>query len=328
MEISRFGPEDVERLTPYVAVRNAVRAADSPWLRPLTLAEEQGELRHGWDGEPDLPFLGTVDGVPVAAGSLSASDYDNHHLAWLHVRVLPDQRRRGLGSELLAHLEHEARQRGRTVVGLDGWEGLATTGFAGRHGYVQKSVGVQRRQLLADVDWAEVERLHASALEAASAYELLRRVGPTPEDELEAVALMTAAINDAPIDNLDIEDEVISPERVRAYETAAAERGLVMHRVLARHRETGELAGHTVVTLERDRPDHGDQNDTSVVAGHRGHRLGLLLKTDMNLWLREAQPRLVEIDTWNAESNDQMIAVNDAIGYRVLGRELQFQKRL
>jgi hypothetical protein len=65
-----------------------------------------------------------------------------------------------------------------------------------------------------------------------------------------------------------------------------------------------------------------------VVAAHRGHRLGLLLKVAMNLWLRDAQPQLTEISTWNAESNDHMIAVNEAIGYRVLGRQLEFQKSL
>ena len=65
-----------------------------------------------------------------------------------------------------------------------------------------------------------------------------------------------------------------------------------------------------------------------MVAAHRGHKLGLLLKTDMNLWLREVQPQLVEISTWNAESNDFMIGVNEAIGYRVMGRELEFQKSL
>jgi hypothetical protein len=48
----------------------------------------------------------------------------------------------------------------------------------------------------------------------------------------------------------------------------------------------------------------------------------------MNLWLREVQPQIAEISTWNAESNDHMIGVNDVIGYRVVGRELEFQKAL
>jgi hypothetical protein len=101
-----------------------------------------------------------------------------------------------------------------------------------------------------------------------------------------------------------------------------------MFRTFARHRDTGELAGHTVVVGDGERPQHAEQHDTSVVAAHRGHRLGLLLKTDLNLWLRDVQPQIADISTWNAESNDFMISVNEAIGYRIMGRELEFQKHL
>ena len=97
---------------------------------------------------------------------------------------------------------------------------------------------------------------------------------------------------------------------------------------MARHRETGELGGHTVVAVEEQRPALADQHDTAVARAHRGHRLGLLLKAGMLLWLAEAEPQLETIDTWNAESNDHMIAVNEALGYRVMGRELQFQRDL
>ena len=99
-----------------------------------------------------------------------------------------------------------------------------------------------------------------------------------------------------------------------------------MYRVLARHRTTGELAGHTVVVVDGDRPERAEQHDTSVVGSHRGHRLGLLLKADMVLWLREAEPQLETIDTWNAESNDHMIGVNALLGYRIMGREHEYQK--
>jgi hypothetical protein len=61
---------------------------------------------------------------------------------------------------------------------------------------------------------------------------------------------------------------------------------------------------------------------------HRGHRLGLYLKTAMLLWLREEQPQLELIDTGNAESNDHMIAINEQLGYRVMDRELELQKTL
>ena len=84
-------------------------------------------------------------------------------------------------------------------------------------------------------------------------------------------------------------------------------------------------AGTPSSLSRRERPEIGDQHDTAVVRAHRGHRLGLLLKAGMLLWLAEVEPQLETVDTWNAESNDHMIAVNEALGYRVMGRELQFQ---
>jgi GNAT superfamily N-acetyltransferase len=326
MEIRRFGPDERPEVAAYVEVHNAVSAVDAPWEHPMTLHGADGRLRHGWDGEVDTPYLGLVDDVPVAVGSVSTSDYDNLHLAWLGVQVRPESRRRGLGSEMFEALVAEAKSRGRTSIGADGWDGEVPRAFAARHGLEERSRAINRRQHLAEVDWAVLERLHADALAAASAYEVVRRAGRMPDDELEAVAEMSAAINDAPTDDLDIEDEVYSPERVRAYEEAQLARGQALFRVLARHLETGELAGHSVILVEGDRPEIGHQHDTSVVASHRGHRLGVLVKTEMNLWLRDEQRQLASIDTWNAESNDHMIGVNEAIGYRIMGRALQFQK--
>ena len=48
----------------------------------------------------------------------------------------------------------------------------------------------------------------------------------------------------------------------------------------------------------------------------------------MNLWLRDEQPQLVTIDTWNAESNEHMIGVNELLGYRAMGREIEYQRSM
>ena len=58
---------------------------------------------------------------------------------------------------------------------------------------------------------------------------------------------------------------------------------------------------------------------TVVVRNHRGHRLGLLLKIAMMELLATTEPQLEQIMTWNGQSNDQMIAVNEAMGYTVFG---------
>jgi GNAT superfamily N-acetyltransferase len=328
MEITPFGPDDTDRLLQYVEVVSAARAVDSPWQHPATLRSEEGRFRYGWDGEVEAPYVALVDGVPVAVGRVATTDYDNLHLAWLGVQVHPEHRRRGHGTSMLDELVTEVQARGRSSVGLDGWDDEGARGFAARHRFEQKSSAIERRQQVAELDWAAIERLHAEASAAATAYEIVRREGRTPYNELEELAVMASAINDAPTDDLDIEDEVFSADRMRAYEDSQLGRGRRMFRTFARHRESGELAGHTVVLVDGERPELADQHDTTVVAGHRGHRLGMLLKTDMNLWLREVQPQITEISTWNAESNDHMIGVNDAIGYRIMGRQLEFQKSL
>jgi GNAT superfamily N-acetyltransferase len=327
MEILRFGPDDANHVATYADIVTAARMVDAPWQPAMTRRRAEARLRYGWDGEVEVPFVGLVDGAPVAIGAVATSEYDNLHLAWLDVTVHPEHRRRGHGSALLDHVIAEAKAVGRTTLGIDGWDNEVTRGFAARHGFEEKSRSVQRRQVVADLDWTLIEKLHAEAEAAATAYDLERREGRTPDDELEAMAV-TAAINDAPTDDLDLEDEVFPPERVRAYEDAQLARGDRLFRVVARHRATGQLAGHTVVAVDGEQPELAEQHDTSVVRAHRGHRLGMLLKTDMNLWLREVQPQVARINTWNAESNDHMIGVNEAIGYRIMGRSLEMQKTL
>jgi hypothetical protein len=217
---------------------------------------------------------------------------------------------------------------GRTTLLAGTWELPAVTAFAGRHGFEQAMVAVKRRQFPAELDHDELARLYAAALPHAESYELVRLAGRAAEEDLPGLATMAAAINDAPIDDLDVEDDVFSPERLRSYEDAQLAREHRLYRVFARHRDTGDWAGQTVIAVDGERPHLADQHDTSVVRAHRGHRLGLLLKLEMIRWLAEAEPQVREVSTWNAASNDHMIGVNEALGYRVVARGLEHQRKL
>jgi GNAT superfamily N-acetyltransferase len=328
MHIAEYGAGDLQVIEDVVALNNAFERADAPWSHPSTVSGWIGMTLHGWDGETPRRFVAREHDRVVGHGSFWASEWDNTDLAWLDVVVHPEHRRHGVGTALLGALLDLSRQAGRTKIGIDGWDAPSTYAFAAAHGFEKKSQAINRRQYLAEVDRALVAKLEAECEKASPDYELLRITGPVPDDLLEPVAVMTAAINDAPLDDLDLEDEVFPPERVRAYENATIERGQRLHHLLARHRATGELAGHTIVAVEQERPTIGHQHDTSVVRDHRGHRLGLRLKASMLTWLAEIEPELETIDTWNAESNDHMVEVNEQLGYRVLGRGVQFQRSL
>lgn len=330
MEITELPAEDLDRrpglVDELVDLQNAGHAVDAPWVHPTTPTTVRGFFHYGWDLEPGRHFVGRSDGRLAALGAVHTSDWDNLDLAWLEVTVHPELRSRGLGSLMADHMCAVAASMGRTKLGADAWDGTAGVGFAERHGFTQRSRAINRRQHLAELSLDRVQQLYGEAEAVAAAYELVRIVGRTPDDLMPAVADLAASINDAPLDELDIEDEVFPPERIRNYETATLGRGHRLYRLLARHRETGALAGHTVVAVEVERPAIGHQHDTSVAREHRGHRLGLLLKTAMNLWLAEAEPRLETVDTWNTESNDHMIGVNEALGYRWMGRGIELQQ--
>ena len=325
MDIVEFTVEDTHTIEAVVELANAARKVDSPFSHPQTVSGYTGTMRYGWDGETPTTFAAWESGSLAGLVEFHTSEWDNTHLAWVVFVVHPDLRRRGHGSRLLEFAKEQTRSLGRTSIGCDGWDNDTTNGFATASRLPRKGSAINRRQVLASVNRQALETMYDEAAATASSYELIRIAGHTPEDMLDAVARLTEAINDAPTDDLDIEHEVFPKERIVAYENAQEARGNRLYRIIARHRDSGELAGHSVVAVEGERPAIGDQHDTSVLRAHRGHRLRLLLKADMLRWLAECEPGLETIDTWNAESNDHMIEVNEKLGYQVLARELQFQ---
>jgi RimJ/RimL family protein N-acetyltransferase len=88
------------------------------------------------------------------------------------------------------------------------------------------------------------------------------------------------------------------------------------------------MVGHTFVVLHAAEPRHAHQADTAVSRGHRGHKLGLLLKIEAMRWLAEAEPQLEVIETWNNVDNTFMIAVNEALGYRISTVQTTYQLTL
>ncbi len=328
MDLREFAADDAEAVRLAAEIENSRNAIEAPWECPVSTYRMERNVRYGWDGEPDRYFLAHDGDAVVGLGQIGCSEWDNLDLAWLDLKVLPEHRRRGHGTALLDALLAEVTTMGRHLVGSNAWDGTPGNAFATAHGFAHRAQDVKRRMHVSEVPIGEVRRLRDEAADVAASYELVRLAGRTPDDLLDAVVGLTAAINDAPLDDLEMEDEEFSPARIRTYEDAVIASDWRFYRLVARHRESGELAGHTVVAVDGDAPGRSEQHDTSVVGEHRGHRLGLLLKAEMVLWLAEVEPQVETIDTWNAESNSHMIDVNERLGYRVLGRELQYQRRL
>lgn len=311
-----------------VALIEAGRRLDQPYETPPTPARFRAEVTHGWDGDPLQTAVYRDDGRIIGLLTIHAPTWDNRHLASVEVLVDPVCRRRGLGRRLFEAGVSRAHEQGRTVVITPAQVGTPGQAFVEAMGMSPASQYVRRGQDLTEVDWSALESKLDQARAKGADYDVVRMPGAIPDDLLDQMVSLTAAINDAPTDDLKLEDEVFTAERMRAYEQAQAARGQRLYRVAARHRHTGELAGHTAVAVDMTFPGQAEQEDTSVARAHRGHRLGYRLKAEMLLWLREAEPQLREIRTVNAASNRHMIAVNEELGYRVLATGIEYQKEL
>lgn len=331
MELTWIDPAHIDEqdVAGAVALLAAAQAVDTPGAAPWTRTGFLADVRHGWDGDPTIVGLRRDKrGRVVGVLQLGFSSWDNDHIGFVEVTVDPEARRQGIGRQLLEVGIDRVRAEGKSLVLTESHSSPAALALGAALDFECAQTALKRRQDLFALDWTALDHDYALAVARAAEYELIRLEGSTPDEMLDGVVTMTAAINDAPIDALEVEDEVFSRERIRAFERGQQERGHRTYRVIARHRATGELAGHTMAAVQEDHPGFGGQYDTSVVRAHRGHRLGLLLKIEMLRWLGDAEPQLRVLDTWNAATNAHMIGVNEQLGYIVVGEGLEWQKHL
>ena len=165
LEIHRFVPDDTDDVRTAFEITNTVAAADSPWEHPWLTGRFQVFLERGWDGEPPVCYLASVEGRAVGTAFVFYSERDNTHLAWTWLAVLPEHRRKGYGSSLFEFLVEEIRAAGRTSIGTDGWESERALGFAARFGLEKKSQAIMRRQHLAELERHEIQKLYDEAAE-------------------------------------------------------------------------------------------------------------------------------------------------------------------
>lgn len=330
MRIESLQPSDLDQVTAAAMAElvNAANAVDAPHLSPVTTLHEHRYATYGWENRPpdDLLLARDPDGRVLGRVYVELPRHDNLDLGVLGVECHPDLRGHGLPEQLLTAGLDRLRAAGRTGVLLDAWTDSFWSDFFVRAGFEVGLRSAQRRLWMSRLDWPALDRLHAESLERSGGYDVVEVPIPAPDDLMAGLVGLHVAMNDAPNDDLEIEDEVWDVARSRAFEQCMLNRGFDVVRLVAVRRSDGELGGYTVLVLEDERPTLGFQEDTGVVGEHRGHRLGVRLKIEMLQALRDRHPQVEQVDTWNAESNGPMIAVNDALGCTVLARGVNLQR--
>jgi GNAT superfamily N-acetyltransferase len=284
----------------------------------------------------------------IAHATVELPRRDNVTTAEFWIDVAAAHRRRGIGAELLSWCEAMAAVAGRQV--FQAWEEvpLWPDGTPLDHSpdggpYPADSPGrrlARRRGYeLAEVEYlalldlpldpARLAPLQAKAEARTAGYRLHLWTGDVPEEWRAAYAtLMRRFTTDIPSGGLAVEEEAWDEARLADLLARAEAAGRVLQFAAAEAIATGELVALTNLMWIDEPGRPVVQDATCVLAAHRGHRLGLWVKLANLAELGRLRPDAPYIETVNAPENGPMRAINDALGFRVVGAAAAFQKRL
>ena len=312
---------------------------------------EDLEFWRGSEYEERQLFIARQGRVAVGTCSVTLPLRENTETAGIHVLVAPPFRRQGWGRRLLEHAEAVAVARGRTSLdsycevpaelvdraerllpAKSGAGGLPmddpTIAFAAAAGYELEQVERASRLAL-PVPPDHLQELEAAASPWADGYTLVTWGDTCPDDLVAEYAILRNRMSTAvPMAGLGWEAEDWDPARVRYEEQSNSRGGVQVQVAAALHKSSGLLVAYTVLNWRAGVPASITQQDTLVTAGHRGKKLGLLIKAANLRAAQDRWPAARSVLTWNAVENQHMLAINTLLGFRPAGYEGEWQKRL
>lgn len=289
-----------------------------------------------WPGEPEQPVselaleLGNTpqeidpgnwvvrdsDGLIIGYLDAAFERGDNEHLYWMETFVLPEYRRKGIGSWLFAEGLKEAQKRNTTIVGTYSVSAVPSAGsFLEALEFEAKQVNRYSELDLTTIDWDMVDRWVEEGPGRAPGYELQLIEGVYPESHYDAVIAWWSIMNTAPKDDLTWNDDNLTKERLAGWEKRFAASTKDRWEYIVRHIESGDCVGVTNVRLSPWNPSVIHQGDTGVHPDHRGHALGKWLKAAMLQKIHQERPEAEKVRTENAFSNDAMLGINNQLGF-------------
>ncbi|MFH9657359.1 GNAT family N-acetyltransferase [Streptomyces sp. NPDC017248] len=240
------------------------------------------------------------------------TDPGQRHLAELTLCVHPAERRRRVGSRLLDAAVATARDDARRRVVAQAEAGSPGDRFLAARGF--RRVLTLRFSRLA-LAGADLTALAGIAARPHPGYRLVSWQGTVPDDLAPTFAAARRAMDDMPMDEADHTTVTWDVDRVRAAAAAVAQRGDLLHTVVAVDTGDGSVAGFTELVVPGDGTGDGQHYGTGVLPEHRGHGLGRWMKAESIRQARGRHPRLGGLLTDTAESNTHMRRINDALGY-------------
>ncbi|AFZ66403.1 GNAT family N-acetyltransferase [Deinococcus peraridilitoris] len=308
-------PEAVLRAV--AAHREVIRAERLPQDPTWPLETLITEMRHVQSDERVTQFNAWEGERVIGHATVFLPLRENTHLAFVDLSVEAAARRQGLAAALLREVVTHAEAQGRSkLVGKTSDRIAAGEAFTRRLG-AQAALPMHTNQLdLAELRPVLLDEWSEQGEARAPEYRVWLNAGAYPEERLSEIADLWNVMNTAPIGDLDMEDWQMTPERLREWQLQMGATGEQRLTTFAEHHTSGQLVGFSELFWQPGRDILLFQGATAVRPEHRRHGLGRWIKA-ANLreaLARNAQARFVR--TGNADSNQGMLAINYALGFR------------
>jgi len=333
MTIKRLDPADSVAMGQWYDVMVAVRRHDLPDFPTPSRQEHMARFEYPWPNVTEEALLAWDGDQVVGAASYQLPQTENLSLIYLELIVHPQLRRRGIGTSLLEEVYAAARRHHRSLIEIETVRPLPGGVARDEAGYRYLTnrahqpgmTSIRSRYQIADHAGADESTL-AEAWTHADGYSLVQWRDGAPEEIVKDVAsLQSRLMLDAPTGDLAVEQQLHDANRVRTQEATELARGHRSYSTAARHDATGQIVARTKLSLEANDDTHARQRTTIVEPSHRGHRLGLIVKSSNHAYTRTHEPALRVIDAYNAEENTHMRAVNTTLGFQPVDAWPTFQ---
>jgi len=291
-----------------IAVRRAESDADlEAWRRvriavvPNERAQTVGELREALT-PTQLYLLAELDGRVAGSGVAGRSDLAGQ--GFLSPRVLPEARRRGVGTALLRELAEHVQRLGLDQVGTL-TDNTASLAFAERFGFREVDRDVEQIRAIGDEPWPE----------------------PPPGIEIvslaERPALFERAYHELALEAfrdfaLDRPLEISLEDWNREWQVWPEGSFFAL--------ADGELVGMAGLIRDDDRPERAENSLSAVRREWRRRGVASLLKRTVLAWA--AANGLREVYTWTQNGNAAMRVVNERLGYETRSVAIRVRGRL
>jgi GNAT superfamily N-acetyltransferase len=256
----------------------------------------------------------------------SPSYEENKHTCFIYnVELLTPYRGKGIGKQLLQTVLEFAKRHDKSLIvkGVSEEDGKK---FARKLKAKEALSASENRLDVTKLDWDMVNQW-AKEGPKWSPDSKLEFFEDCPEDIIEDYCrIYTKVLNQAPREDLEVGDWIVTPERRRDAEEQNRKNGSTWLTAVTRESD-GDISGLTEVWYIPSKVPLLFQDLTGVPEKYRGSGKGKWLKAIMLLEVKKRFPAITTVVTGNATSNAPMLSINERLGFKVYKEEIVFQMK-